>query len=95
MRIVVCDTGPLLHLREADCFSLLHALGSIFIPPAVDSEMEGIDPLWTRDRPDWIQLISPDQSRLEDAQSWVQAGLLDPGEAEAVALAPRLELTGS
>ena len=90
MRIVVCDTGPILHLREADCFSLLQALGSIFIPPAVDSEMETVDPLWTRVRPDWIQVVSLDQNRLEDARRWVQAGLLDPGEAEAVALAAQI-----
>jgi predicted nucleic acid-binding protein len=90
LRIVVCDTGPILHLREADCFSLLQSLGSIFIPPAVDAEMESLDPLWARERPDWIQSIPLDEDRLEDARSWVQADLLDPGEAEAVVLAAQV-----
>src|SRR6185436_9263210 len=90
LRIVVCDTGPILHLREADCFSLLQALGSIFIPPMVDAEMADADPLWEKGRPDWIQSVPLDQDHLKDAQSWLRAGLLDPGEAEAVALAAQI-----
>lgn len=90
MRIVICDTGPILHLREADCFFLLQLTGSIYVPPAVDAEMEDLDPLWASDRPGWIQSVSLDSDRLAEARSWVQAGLLDPGEAEAVALAGQM-----
>ena len=34
-RIVVCDTGPLLHLDEASAIHLLEPAGQILIPPIV------------------------------------------------------------
>jgi predicted nucleic acid-binding protein len=40
MRIVVCDTGPLLHLSEAGAIHLLQLAGEIIIPPVVSLEFE-------------------------------------------------------
>jgi len=37
VRIVICDTGPILHLREAEAPELLAAAGDILIPPAGSS----------------------------------------------------------
>lgn len=74
MKIVVCDTGPILHLREADCLSILQAAGSILIPPAVDAEMARLDRHWGDKRPAWIQTTSLDPAHLDDARSWLQAG---------------------
>ena len=31
-RIVICDTGPLLHLSEANAIDLLELAGEVFIP---------------------------------------------------------------
>jgi predicted nucleic acid-binding protein len=90
LKIVVCDTGPILHLREADCLSILQAAGSILIPPAVDAEMARLDRLWADERPAWIQTTPLDSAHLDDARSWLQAGLLDPGEAQALALAAQI-----
>lgn len=90
MKIVVCDTGPILHLREADCLPILQAAGSILIPPAVDAEMARLDQLWAAERPSWIQTTPLDPAHLEDAQSWLKAGLLDAGEAQALALAAQI-----
>jgi predicted nucleic acid-binding protein len=90
LKIVVCDTGPILHLREADCLSILQAAGSILIPPAVDAEMARLDRIWAEERPDWIQTTPLDPAHLADARSWLQAGLLDPGEAQALALAAQI-----
>ena len=39
-RIVVCDTGPLLHLGEANIINLLHLAGEIIIPSVVAEEFK-------------------------------------------------------
>jgi hypothetical protein len=39
VRLVVCDTGPVLHLREARALDLLAKMGEVLIPPAVDNEL--------------------------------------------------------
>jgi predicted nucleic acid-binding protein len=39
-RIVVCDTGPLLHLSEAKIIDLLRLAGEIFIPNSVAEEIK-------------------------------------------------------
>jgi hypothetical protein len=41
VKIVVCDTGPILHLHEAAALQLLERAGEVFIPTAVDSEPQG------------------------------------------------------
>jgi len=46
MRTIVCNTGPLLHLREAGLLSLLREAGTLIIPEAVDDELSGIDTPW-------------------------------------------------
>jgi len=43
MKIVVCDTGPILHLREAGLLNLLERAGKVVIPKGVDSELSEID----------------------------------------------------
>lgn len=42
------------------------------------------------ERPSWIQRIPLDAAHLDDARTWLQAGLLDPGEAQALALADQI-----
>jgi hypothetical protein len=44
VRRIVCDTGPLLHLFEADLLAILEAAGSILVPPAVAGELAGVAP---------------------------------------------------
>ena len=45
MKIVVCDTGPILHLREAGLLNLLERAGKVAIPKGVGSELSEIDAL--------------------------------------------------
>ena len=83
---VVSDTGPLLHLHEAQTLNLLSLVGKIHIPKAVDTEMEHLHAEWSSQRPEWIEvdiLTSPHDTK---AIVWQHIGLLDPGEAEAIAL---------
>ncbi len=44
VRIVVCDTGPILHLREAGVLALLAKAGEVLIPPGVNNEMTVHEP---------------------------------------------------
>lgn len=91
MRRIVSDSGPLLHLSEAQALDLLALIGEIHIPKAVDVEMARYDASWQMQRPIWINvdvLVAPYG---EDATAWRQAGLLDIGEAEAIALTRQLE----
>jgi predicted nucleic acid-binding protein len=90
LKIILCDTGPLLHLREAGCLDLLKPAGRVLIPPAVQTELMDNDPSWEKGRPRWIEVRTLDPEFLGKAARWLQAGLLDPGEAEAVSLALQL-----
>lgn len=49
--MVVCDTGPLLHLSEIDRLDLLRKTGTVVIPPAV---ADGLDRHISK--PDWIRV---------------------------------------
>lgn len=46
MRIVVCDTGPVLHLREAGVLDVLRHAGEVLIPAAVDDELARLIDDW-------------------------------------------------
>jgi predicted nucleic acid-binding protein len=85
--VIVSDTGPILHLSEARALALLGLAGDVHIPPAVEAELHYLLPAWPADRPDWIRLDDLAPARKAQAAAWQQAGLLDLGEAEAVALA--------
>ena len=50
-RIVVGDTGPLLHLNEASAIHLLEPAGQILIPPVVSQELAS-----HMDLPNWVNL---------------------------------------
>ena len=89
-RRIVSDTGPLLHLREAGTLDTLRAAGQVFIPPAVETEITALDAGWSGDRPEWIEAVPLKPPFQEQASDWMKAGLLDPGEAEALALAHQL-----
>lgn len=86
MRRVVSNTGPLLHLGEAEALTLLGQTGEVYIPRAVDIETAQQNPLWQTQKPAWIHVHTLTASYAMEAVAWQQAGLLDSGEAEAVAL---------
>jgi hypothetical protein len=44
LKRIVCDTGPILHLFEANLLSLLETAGEILVPPGVASELESVAP---------------------------------------------------
>jgi predicted nucleic acid-binding protein len=91
LRRVVCDTGPVLHLWEAGALPLLEPLGRIHIPTAVQAEILVRQPDWKHQKPPWIEITDLDASFSESASGWLHAGLLDRGEAQALALAAQLQ----
>lgn len=90
VRLIVSDTGPLLHLWEANALELLHLSGDIYVPQRVRVEIASY-PAW-RD-PVWLQVGNLVEPHTTEAKAWQQAGFLDPGEAEAIALAQQLQAT--
>ena len=81
-RIVVCDTGPLLHLSEANIIYLLPLAGEVIIPPVVAKEFAqnafGIK------LPDWVKVKDLNETYRKKALVW--ANQVDEGESAAIAL---------
>jgi predicted nucleic acid-binding protein len=90
MRLVVSNTGPLMHLSQAQSLDLLRLSGDVHIPPAVAVEAAHHISTWTTAPPVWVNISSLQPAHASQAQAWQQAGLLDLGEAEALALARQL-----
>jgi len=83
-RVIVCDTGPLLHLSEAGAIHLLSLAGEILIPPLVATEFEENSQGWNP--PQWVKVVNLDKSARQKAEKWTNAGQIDSGEAEAIGL---------
>ncbi len=89
MRRVVSDTGPLLHLAEADALHLTRLVGHLHAPPRVNAELAHLLSDWKA--PAWLTIDALAASHAAEAAAWQQSGLLDAGEAEAIALARQLK----
>lgn len=90
MRRVVSNTGPLLHLHEAQLLPVLQRAGELYIPPAVEVEMVWHERDWRTHKPGWIMVAPVGAPHATQAARWEHVGLLDSGEAEAIALAQEL-----
>ena len=86
-RIVVCDTGPLIHLSEANILYLLRLAGEVFIPPVVAKEFE--QNISSIKLPDWVQVNELDITSQENALKW--ANQVDEGESAAIALTIQMQ----
>lgn len=95
MKRWVTDTGPLLHLHQAGFLELLPGMGEMLTPPAVASEWRRLAPDFAQAGwPVWLSEVALPKEALAVADNWMRAGLLDRGEAEALALARVTESTG-
>jgi predicted nucleic acid-binding protein len=90
--IVVSDTSPLNYLVLIDAIDVLPQLfGDVHAPPAVIQELKHArtpEPVkrWAQSPPDWLLIQAPSADFPLDPT-------LDPGEAEAIALALELRAT--
>jgi predicted nucleic acid-binding protein len=88
MTVIVADTGPLVHLHEAQALHLLPLAGDILVTPQVLTEWKSLSRALRPDPiPDWIKTGVPSVAALQQAEGWLKAGLLHAGEAESLALA--------
>ncbi len=86
MRRVVADTGPLLHLSEIQAGELLLCFGSVQATPVVLDEFGRHWPEFVRaTHPSWLIAVPVSTEATDLANQWLSAGLLDAGEAEALA----------
>lgn len=91
MKVVVTDTGPLLHLYQVGAIDLIASLGEIQMTPQVWSELQRHAPsLRQTGFPSWLRLIKPSANANRQAVEWLQADLLHIGEAEALAYAKEI-----
>ncbi len=90
MRIVVCDTGPVLHLREAGVLDVLQHAGEVLIPAAVDDELVRLIDDWTATRPTWLVRRGLDPAAAPAPIQHLVTGL-GAGETEAILLARQLD----
>ncbi len=86
-RILVCDTGPLLHLSEAGILFILNQSGEIFIPLEVAEEFNKNAP--DIQLPEWIKILELEDIYKKRAVSWHKH--IHSGEATAVALAQQMQ----
>jgi len=84
-RIIVCDTGPLLHLSEAGAIHLLSLAGKVLIPPVVAVEFEANTQGWNP--PLWVKSVVLGKAVRQKAVQWVNTKQIDMGEAQAIGLA--------
>ena len=84
-RNIVPNTGPILHLYEAGLLDALRWARHVLIPEAVHLELQSLLPDWQP--PPWLNVTALDATHSAEAEDWQKAGLLDWGEAEAIALA--------
>lgn len=90
----VVDTGPLLHFHEAGVEFLLGDLVVALCPQSVTEELEKYAPgLWhSQVHAGWLTVIALSSDARIQSQAWQKAGLLDRGEADALALAQESEI---
>jgi predicted nucleic acid-binding protein len=90
VRIVVCDTGPVLHLREAGVLDVLRHAGEVLIPVAVDDELARLIDDWAAARPAWLARRARDRAASPAPIQHLVTGL-GAGETEAILLARALD----
>ena len=60
MKLVIADTGPLIHLHQAQALDLLPLLGEVVVTPQVIREWSQQAPeRRPQSPPTWLQIVSP------------------------------------
>jgi predicted nucleic acid-binding protein len=88
---VVADTGPLLHLHEADALQFLPLVGEISVTPLILAELRMNAPSLWPVTPVWLKIHNLTPTMQQQASAWQHAGLLHGGESEALALAQAIK----
>ncbi|RRJ97386.1 hypothetical protein Ga0100231_002240 [Opitutaceae bacterium TAV4] len=88
MIVSIADTGPLLHLHEAGVLHLLPLFAKVHVPSVVFQELQKHAPdIFNPDAIPWLTVFALTEKQERRARSWIEAGVIDRGEAGALALA--------
>lgn len=86
MKIIVCDSGPIIHLSEVKSIELISNMGDIYVPHAVQMELMQ----YKLNLPKQFQILNLSHSELETVNKITQNGKIHRGEAEAIILVQRI-----
>jgi len=84
--LVVCDAGPLIHLDELGCLSLLRDFAQVLVPDAVWLEVQRHRPSALRRRSIKLDRVISSPEATPELIELAQTFLLDSGEVEALKL---------
>lgn len=83
---IVCDAGPLIHLDELGCLSLLNDFNDIMIPEQVWREVSRIRPLTLNDPQTYLRSVPVEISSENPLKTLFRALSLGNGEQAALSL---------
>jgi predicted nucleic acid-binding protein len=86
VKTIVSDTGPVLHLLEAESLELLSGFGTVLIPMAVHEELNQLSNHWTNFKPAWLHTIPLEEPYLHQSTLQEQLEFIDYGESQAISL---------
>lgn len=86
VKTIVSDTGPILHLLEAEALDLLSGFGSILIPMAVNEELINLRNDWINIKPAWLHILPLEEPYLHQSILLEQLEIIDYGESQAISL---------
>ena len=79
MRTVVCDAGPIIHLYEAHCLSLLRQTGHLYLPRRVFNEVQTTLQMkepW----PEWLRVVTLSPGEKKEAGTDTVVRYQDDGD---------------
>ena len=86
MKILVCDSGPIIHLFEIHSLQLLLNMGEIFLPYAVVVEVER----YLDSMPSEFKTVKMSETEIPEVERIMKVGKIHKGEAEAIILAKKI-----
>lgn len=91
MNIIVSDSGPIIHLHEADLIYLLNNAGMVYIPERVLKEVESNLSIKLSTTTLNFDTIILNKNEIIEKQKYMHLHSLHEGEAEAIVLAQRMK----
>jgi hypothetical protein len=74
VKVVVCDTGPILDLREAEALELSATAGEVMIAPAVERAFEPRLSKWPTCRSSWLRVTQISDLKAQCGEEWIAIG---------------------
>lgn len=76
MKIIVSDSGPIIHLYEANLLYLLQTIGKIYVPYKVLNEIESYLSIKLTEKFEYLEVLSLTEEEIGEKQKLVHLNLL-------------------